>query len=544
MAGVVCLNCRRSNPEGALFCVFCQAALNKPQPPVTPRPGSADEEPEWLRRVRERKEQDTTKPRTSGENVDSNLDAVLRRIGVTRDPLSGSRDDKAPPHETPQQAELLSDDNSGIIGVDNQPVADQDPDSIERAPDPLAESIQAVPDEGIQQVAPEEMGGDDLEPGAPVESAHTTADGITALSALSAELSPEPARPDQTPYTPVMPGLEEIEGALPGEEITYTESAPNPPNRSVHPQRVSFKETLQAERQPSAPPAYRRNRSSYVLRWLITGLLFGLISLAILGGTAPRSLPINIPLETASLYESLRGISPGAKILLVIGYQPAYSGEIETASGAVLRLLAERGSHFQVISTSSQNLFLANRLLDSARRNYPTQMTDYISGNGYDILGYLPGGPAGLRGLLTDLPANLAVGVDMKPTEIAFQTAGIQKLDDYDSILVLTDDPETARLWVEQISPDLSETRLWMAVSSQAVPLVRPYFRSGQVDGLVGGLYGAACLEQVLRETGPALRLWNGYENGLLIALFTILMGGILNFTGFSLIHHRKEGAR
>ncbi len=544
MAGVICPNCRRSNPEGALFCVFCQAALNRPGIPPAPRPGAADDEPEWLRRVRERKEKDSTRPRTSGEEVDSNLDTVLRRIGFTRNPLSGHDDETARPQETPQQAELIPEETAGSEDIDIQLVVGQNTPSSEPATNTLEESLQAEPDEGIQVAAAEDSREDILSAGDDAQTPDTPDDGNSVDPELIPEIITEPAGTAQAPYTPVMPGLEEIQGALQGEEITYTEPVSIPPVQPDRPQRVSFEETLRAERQPTVLPAYRRNRSSYVVRWLITGLLFGLISLAILGGAAPRSLPVNIPLETASLYESLRGIPPAAKVLLVIGYQPAYSGEIETAAGAVMRLLAERGSKFQVISTSSQNLFLANRLLDSTKRNYPSQLAPYMAGNGYDILGYLPGGPAGLRGLLTDLPASLPVGVDLNPAQNALQAAGIQQLDDYDAILVLTDDPETARLWVEQISPDLSGTRLWMAVSSQAIPLVRPYFRSGQVDGLVGGLYGAACLEQVLRETGPALRLWNGYENGLLIALFTILVGGILNFTGFSLIHHRKEEAR
>jgi hypothetical protein len=341
-----------------------------------------------------------------------------------------------------------------------------------------------------------------------------------------------------------MPGLEEIQGTLPGEEIDYTEPAPRPAESTLRPERVSFEATLRAERQSTTLPTYHRSKTSFIARWLITALLLGFISFAILGGTAPRSLPVNIPLETASLYESVRGIPPAANILLVIAYQPAYSGEVETAAGEVIHLLADKQAKFQVVSTTSQNLFLAEKLLAAVQRYYPTRLAGYHAGSGYDILGYLPGGPAGLRGLLADLPASLPVSLNLASTAAYFQAAGIQNLNDYDGILLLTDDPEAARLWVEQVSPDLIETRLWLAVSSQAVPLVRPYYRSGQVDGLVGGLYGAVCLEQVLRQTGPATRLWNGYENGLLIALFAVLIGAILNFTGFTLIRHKKEGAR
>ena len=65
-------------------------------------------------------------------------------------------------------------------------------------------------------------------------------------------------------------------------------------------------------------------------------------------------------------------------------------------------------------------------------------------------------------------------------------------------VLVITDDADTARGWIEQVQPKLvdplSPTPMTMVVSAQAEPLVYPSYLPfpKQVDGLVSGIAGGA----------------------------------------------------
>jgi hypothetical protein len=107
--------------------------------------------------------------------------------------------------------------------------------------------------------------------------------------------------------------------------------------------------------------------------------------------------------------------------------------------------------------------------------------------------------------------------------------------------MILTDNPDTARTWVEQIKPQLTKPVIWMAVSSQAVVLVRPYVRSGQIDGLISGVYGAASFEQIIQQPGAAAQIWNGYYTALILAMIMIIAGGFVNFIGFSVLRARMK---
>ena len=66
--------------------------------------------------------------------------------------------------------------------------------------------------------------------------------------------------------------------------------------------------------------------------------------------------------------------------------------------------------------------------------------------------------------------------------------------------------------------------------SAQAAPILLPYVDSGQVNGMISGIYGAAGAEQ--RNAGlPGFvrRYWDAYSLGLYLAVVLIVLGGLWN---------------
>ncbi len=75
---------------------------------------------------------------------------------------------------------------------------------------------------------------------------------------------------------------------------------------------------------------------------------------------------------------------------------------------------------------------------------------------------------------------------------------GIQNLSDFAAVIILTDNADTGRNWIEQAGPRLGSTPMVMIISAQAEPMIRPYFDSGQLKGLVSGLSDAKIYEQTI----------------------------------------------
>ncbi len=116
-------------------------------------------------------------------------------------------------------------------------------------------------------------------------------------------------------------------------------------------------------------------------------------------------------------------------------------------------------------------------------------------------------------------------------------------LADFAMAVVITDNPETARAWVEQVQPMFGNTSLVMVVSAQAEPLVRPYRddNTRQVDGLISSLTGGAAYEALINRSNLVRRYWDAFSAGLLIAVISILVGGAYNLGSVLLSRLRED---
>jgi hypothetical protein len=103
---------------------------------------------------------------------------------------------------------------------------------------------------------------------------------------------------------------------------------------------------------------------------------------------------------------------------------------------------------------------------------------------------------------------------------------GVKSVSDFDAILLLTDNIEHARTWIEQIMPFAGAAPLIVASSAQAAPALQPYVQSGQISGMIAGLSGGAAYEQLMQKSnGPIRTYWDAYQGGLLLIALFILVG-------------------
>jgi len=66
-----------------------------------------------------------------------------------------------------------------------------------------------------------------------------------------------------------------------------------------------------------------------------------------------------------------------------------------------------------------------------------------------------------------------------------------------------------------------------MVVSAQAEPMLRPYFLSNQINGLVAGLEGGMLYESVQGKPGQARMYWDAFGVAMLATEILILFGGV-----------------
>jgi hypothetical protein len=226
--------------------------------------------------------------------------------------------------------------------------------------------------------------------------------------------------------------------------------------------------------------------------------------------------------------------------LVAFDYDPALSGELEAVAAPLMDQLLTKNVPLAFISTSPTGPALAEHFL---LQTPLVNMHHYQSGVQYVNLGYLAGGPAGIL-YFANTPTQ-AMQFTLAGQSVVWGTGplqGIQNLSDFSAVIILTDNADTGRNWIEQAGPHLGGTPMLMIISAQAEPMIRPYFNSGQIKGLVSGLTDAKIYEQIYIRPGLANRYWDSFSIGMLVAELMIGVGAILGVVTNWRAHQKDSG--
>lgn len=278
-----------------------------------------------------------------------------------------------------------------------------------------------------------------------------------------------------------------------------------------------------------------------VLRWLIAIVLIISVGASVItaGGAGNPSPAGHLKDDQgpAALYEMIDEMEARDTALIAFDYQPALAGELNaTASGVVNHLLRQE-SYLAFISTQATGPSLAEHFITNTQSEF-----EYQHGRDYINLGYIPGQAAGVLSFsiapreIVPIAFNGANAWDSPPLK------EIQTLSDFDLFLIITDDPTTARMWIEQVNPYISRYKVAMIVSAQAEPLVRPYFQNSpqQISGLAAGLPGGWAYEELTGSPNLSSVFLFPLNVGIIVTILTVFIGGLANGI-LNLIKQRKD---
>ena len=290
-----------------------------------------------------------------------------------------------------------------------------------------------------------------------------------------------------------------------------------------HKRHTDYLERLMAgETQPAEAGMPRRLPSSRLWRWCMAVLLVLAVGLPFASGTPISSTALSS--DQGATARIIDGLSAGLPVLVAVDYEPALSGELEAVAAPVMNRLFVKGIPLALISTNPTGPALAERLVQDASR---TSGQKYQSRGQYVNLGYLAGGPAGMSYFAHSPTQAMPVTVTGDSAWTTGPLLGIRSLSNFAAILLLTDNADTGRNWIEQVSQQLGSTPILMIVSTQAAPMFQPYFDSAQIKGLVSGLSDAKIYEEMYSRPGLAFHYWNSYSAGMLVAECLLVLGAI-----------------
>jgi hypothetical protein len=178
--------------------------------------------------------------------------------------------------------------------------------------------------------------------------------------------------------------------------------------------------------------------------------------------------------EWTTLLAALDQLDSDATVLLAVEYGPTYAGELDPLAHDLLERLAAKDARVLVLSTKPEGIGMARRLLSPI--GAPESEASALR---YTILGLVPGQESGVRALGRSLQLGF-------PSALAEQSlpADVRTLRDCEAVILLTDDSQLARAWIEQagVGP-----QLLALVTARIAPLLLPYRTADQLGALVSG---------------------------------------------------------
>ena len=283
---------------------------------------------------------------------------------------------------------------------------------------------------------------------------------------------------------------------------------------------VLLEQILGNETTPRALMSAAVVTSQQWLRWALSGLVLLVLSAVILLRSQLLPVPAILPEEVSNLSNAVLAIPANSNVLVVIDYEPSLAGELEAIGSPLLEQIVLLGQpRLSFISTSPNGAVLTERLMSRVRESQPA--AQYLN------LGYLPGGSTGVLGF-------------MEAPSVIVPSSGVQSFSEYGALVVLTDQAESGRVWIEQLESqkqfDLSLTNkpLLMVASAQAGPLLQPYVSSGQITGMISGLATGTRYETVNNsQLRFARSYWDPFGIGLMLAVALIIGGSLWSlYTG------------
>ena len=248
----------------------------------------------------------------------------------------------------------------------------------------------------------------------------------------------------------------------------------------------------------------------------------------------PISLPIRATATTQQVYDAVEKLPHGSKVLLSCEYSPSTKPEIHPMVVSFLRHCFRNKHKIYITCLWPDGQFMAEEALEEVGKEY-----DLKYGEDYVLLGFRPGNEAVVKGIVSDLRKLYTIdSKGTKVTEIPMME-GINKFEDFDFLFSGSAGSPGSIDWV-QYAADPTGIPMSTGTTSIQVNEVMPYVQSGQVQGILAGMPGAAEYEALIGVKGIGTSGMDAQSVAHLVIVLFIVLGNI----GFFIERSREKKHR
>lgn len=212
----------------------------------------------------------------------------------------------------------------------------------------------------------------------------------------------------------------------------------------------------------------------------------------------PFGLPVKVSPEVRAVYDHIESLPEGAVLLISFDFEPSGKPELYPQAQALLRHAFERNLRVLGMTLWVGGAGMADQVMATV-----AQEMGQTYGEDYAFLGWSPGVGSLIISMGQDLFKAFPSDYYNRPTRDLSVLEGVRTLNDVDYVVSLAAGVPGVETWYV-FGKDKYAFELGGGSTGVMAPGLYPLLRSGQINGLIGGLRGAAEYETLIGHPARA----------------------------------------
>lgn len=239
----------------------------------------------------------------------------------------------------------------------------------------------------------------------------------------------------------------------------------------------------------------------------------------------PIGIPIRATVTTKIVYDAIEKLPPNSKVLVSVEYSPSTKPENHPMTISILRHLFRNDHKVFVTCLWPDGQFMAQ----DALKQVAVEEFGKVYGEDYVFLGFRPGNEAVVKGIVSNIRKLYTVDVYQTKVDEIPLMKDVNKFSDFAFLFTSSAGFPGTIEWV-QYAADPTGVPMSSGVTSIQVNEVMPYVQSGQMQGVLAGMPGAAEYEDLINQKGFATSGMDAQSIAHLVIVLFIILGNAAFF--------------
>ncbi len=243
------------------------------------------------------------------------------------------------------------------------------------------------------------------------------------------------------------------------------------------------------------------------------------------------SLETKVSPEVAGLFEAIKELPPGSKVLMAYDYDPPSAPELQPMADAAMAYAFKKDIKVIIMGLWPQGPQQANLSLARALEEPEVAAKNLRYGTDYVNLGFQSGNEFVIQSMGSSFRGMFPRDVNNTPYDEIPLLRGVENFNNVDLVVNWSSGYPGTKEWV-QIAVDRFRVKVGAGNTAVQAPEMYAYLNAKQLVGLVGGMTGAAEFENATQEPGRATvaLLSQLFSHAVVIAF--IIIGNVALFLG------------